>query len=155
MLLFITYMMELGSSPVSILVPNLISKGDLISMVSTVAKSKVNVDRQWQSFIDGKAEKGATERQLYNPADGSPLCKVSEADTKMVEKAIKVARKAFDEGPPTSARTKWPNFGSRRTPPDPAGRGRRVAHVNEGQVRAIPIAPSALSVVRPDPCSPP
>lgn len=72
-------------------------------MVSTVAKSKVNTDRQWQSFIDGKAEKGVSERQLFNPADGSPLCKVSEADSKMVDKAIKAARKAFDQG-------QWPKM---------------------------------------------
>src|SRR5262249_51363029 len=52
-----------------------------------------------QLFIDGKFEDGASERTLYNPASGQPLCKVSEAGKQHVEKAIKAARKAFDQGP--------------------------------------------------------
>lgn len=72
-------------------------------MSSTLVAPVVKIDRKWQLFIDGKFEDGATERTLYNPATGEPLCKVSESSKQQVEKAIKAARKAFDEGP-------WPRL---------------------------------------------
>lgn len=72
-------------------------------MTQTLTPAKVNVDRKWQLFIDGKFEDGSSERTLINPATGEVLCKVAEADTKLVEKAIKAARKAFDHGP-------WPRM---------------------------------------------
>jgi betaine-aldehyde dehydrogenase len=68
-------------------------------MSSTLVAPHVKVDRKWQLFIDGKFEDGAKERTLYNPATGQVLCKVSESSKEQVEKAIKAARKAFDEGP--------------------------------------------------------
>lgn len=72
-------------------------------MSSTLVAPKVKVDRKWQLFINGKFEDGATERVLYNPATGKELCKVGEASKAQVEKAVKAARKAFDEGP-------WPRM---------------------------------------------
>lgn len=72
-------------------------------MAKTLTPPKVSVDRKWHLWIGGKFEQGASERQLYNPADGKPLCKVAEAGPQQVEKAIKAARKAFDEGP-------WPRL---------------------------------------------
>lgn len=72
-------------------------------MAQTLTAPKVAVDRKWNLFIDGKFEEGSSERTLYNPADGKPLCKVAEAGPKQVEKAIKAARKAFDHGP-------WPRM---------------------------------------------
>lgn len=72
-------------------------------MSQTLVASGVKVDRKWQLFIDGKFEDGASERTLYNPATGKPLCKVAEAGKQHVEKAIKAARKAFDHGP-------WPRM---------------------------------------------
>lgn len=72
-------------------------------MTQTVAAPKVKVDRKWQLFIDGKFEDGDSERTLINPANGAVLCKVAEASSKQVEKAIKAARKAFDHGP-------WPKM---------------------------------------------
>ncbi|MBY0357068.1 MAG: aldehyde dehydrogenase family protein [Candidatus Obscuribacterales bacterium] len=72
-------------------------------MSQTMTASKVKLDRKWQLFIDGKFEDGASERTLYNPANGEPLCKVAEASAAQVEKAIKAARKAFDRGP-------WPRL---------------------------------------------
>jgi len=72
-------------------------------MTQTVAAPKVKVDRKWQLFIDGQFEDGASERTLVNPANGAVLCKVAEASTEQVEKAIKAARKAFDHGP-------WPKL---------------------------------------------
>lgn len=72
-------------------------------MTSTMTPSKVKLDRKWQLFIDGSFEDGVSERSLVNPATGEVLCKVSEADSKLVEKAIKAARQAFDHGP-------WPRM---------------------------------------------
>lgn len=72
-------------------------------MHQTLTPSKARVDRKWQLFIDGNFEEGSSERTLVNPASGEELCKVAEADTKLVEKAINAARKAFDEGP-------WPRM---------------------------------------------
>lgn len=72
-------------------------------MTQTLTPSKVKLDRKWQLFIDGEFVDGASERTLVNPATGEALCKVAEADSKQVEKAIKAARKAFDEGP-------WPRL---------------------------------------------
>ncbi len=72
-------------------------------MAKTLTAPKVSVDRKWQLWIGGRFEDGASERQLYNPADGKPLCKVAEAGPHQVEKAIKAARTAFDQGP-------WPRL---------------------------------------------
>lgn len=72
-------------------------------MATTLASKKVLVDRKWPLFIDGKFVDGVSERELYDPATGKILCKVSEAGPKQVEQAIKAARKAFDEGP-------WPRL---------------------------------------------
>ena len=68
-------------------------------MSQALAAPKVKVDRKWQLFIDGKFEDGDSERTLINPANGAVLCKVAEASTTQAEKAIKAARKAFDQGP--------------------------------------------------------
>src|SRR5262249_45518802 len=68
-------------------------------MAQTLAAPKVKVDRKWQLFIDGKFVDGTSERTLINAADGKPLCKVHEASTEQVHKAIEAARKAFDHGP--------------------------------------------------------
>jgi betaine-aldehyde dehydrogenase len=68
-------------------------------MTQTLAAPRVAVDRKWQLYIDGQFVDGATERELYNPSTGKVLCRVSEASTEQVEKAIKAARRAFDEGP--------------------------------------------------------
>jgi betaine-aldehyde dehydrogenase len=72
-------------------------------MTPTLTAPTVNVNRKWQLWINGKFEDGASERQLFNPADGQPLCKVAEAGPAQVEKAIKAARTAFDKGP-------WPKM---------------------------------------------
>lgn len=72
-------------------------------MSQTLVAPNVKVDRKWQLFIDGKFVDGVSERVLINPATGEQLCKVAEAGAEHVEKAIKAARKAFDEGP-------WPRL---------------------------------------------
>lgn len=68
-------------------------------MAQTLTAPKVKVDRKWHLWIDGKFVEGASQRTLFNPATGKELCKVSEADKKQVEQAIKAARAAFDHGP--------------------------------------------------------
>ncbi len=72
-------------------------------MTQTLEAPKVNIDRKWQMWIDGKFVAGHKERTLYNPATGKELCKVSESSKEQVEEAIKAARKAFDHGP-------WPKM---------------------------------------------
>lgn len=76
---------------------------DVTFMSKTLTAPSVKVDRKWQLWIDGKFEDGVSERQLINPADGKPLTKVAEAGPQQVEKAIKAARRAFDQGP-------WPRM---------------------------------------------
>lgn len=72
-------------------------------MSSTLAAPRVTVDTKWQLYIGGSFEDGASQRTLINPGNGEELCKVPEASVQQVEKAIKAARKAFDEGP-------WPRM---------------------------------------------
>ncbi|MBX9671694.1 MAG: aldehyde dehydrogenase family protein [Candidatus Obscuribacterales bacterium] len=68
-------------------------------MAQALTVPKVKLDRAWQMYIDGKFVNGTSERELINPADGKPLCKVQEGSKAQAEAAIKAARKAFDEGP--------------------------------------------------------
>jgi betaine-aldehyde dehydrogenase len=72
-------------------------------MAQTITAPKVKVDRKWHQFIGGQFKEGASERTLFNPADGKPLCKVAESGKQHVEQAILAARKAFDQGP-------WPRM---------------------------------------------
>ncbi|MDR3611940.1 MAG: aldehyde dehydrogenase family protein [Candidatus Obscuribacterales bacterium] len=72
-------------------------------MAQTITAPKNKVDRQWHQFIGGQFKEGGSERTLFNPADGKPLCKVAESSKQHVEQAIQAARKAFDEGP-------WPKM---------------------------------------------
>jgi betaine-aldehyde dehydrogenase len=69
------------------------------NMHQTMVTPMSRVDRKWQLFIDGNFEDGASERTLINPGNGALLCKVAEASKAQVEKAIKAARTAFDQGP--------------------------------------------------------
>ncbi len=67
-------------------------------MSATLAAPRAKVDTKWQLYIAGTWEDGASQRTLINPGTGEELCKVPEASVQQVEKAIKAARKAFDEG---------------------------------------------------------
>jgi len=60
---------------------------------------KSNLERPWRLFIDGQFEDGGGERSLFDPATGAPLCKVMEASSDQVERALQAARRAFDQGP--------------------------------------------------------
>jgi phenylacetaldehyde dehydrogenase len=52
-------------------------------------------------LIDGKLVEAASGKTfpVYNPATGAILMQVAEADSTDVDRAVKAARKAFDEGP--------------------------------------------------------
>src|SRR4249919_1987270 len=52
-------------------------------------------------LIDGKLVEAASGKTfpVYNPATGAILMQVAEADRADVDRAVKAARKAFDEGP--------------------------------------------------------
>src|SRR6202521_3706190 len=64
-------------------------------------------------LIDGKLVEAASGKTfpVYNPATGAILMQVAEADSADVDRAVKAARKAFDEGPwskiSPSERGKW------------------------------------------------
>ena len=63
-------------------------------------------------LIDGKLVAAASGKSfpVYNPATGTTICSVAEADSEDVDRAVKAARRAFDED--GWARTK-PNERSR------------------------------------------
>src|SRR5262245_41454459 len=59
------------------------------------------VKPQWPMLIGGKwvdSESGKTFATT-NPATGETICQVAEGDKADVNKAVKAARKAFEEGP--------------------------------------------------------
>src|SRR5690349_2881140 len=58
-----------------------------------------------QNYIDGKFVAGAREFDDVNPADGSVIARVSEAEENLVDSAVQVARKALQG--------EWGKFGVR------------------------------------------
>jgi phenylacetaldehyde dehydrogenase len=73
--------------------------GALDSRLSAPAKAFVG--RRSRLLIDGKLVEAASGKTfpVYNPATGTILAKVAEADAEDVDRAVKAARRAFDEGP--------------------------------------------------------
>jgi len=65
------------------------------------APAKAFVGRRNRLLIDGKLVDAASGKtfDVYNPATGTILAKVAEADAEDVDRAVKAARRAFDEGP--------------------------------------------------------
>ena len=57
--------------------------------------------RVTQLLIDGKFVNSVSGKTFdtFNPATEAKICSVQEADKADVDKAVKAARKAFDEGP--------------------------------------------------------
>jgi phenylacetaldehyde dehydrogenase len=68
-------------------------------------------------LIDGRFVTAASGKTfpVYNPATGEVLTNVPEAETEDVNRAVRAARKAFDEGP-------WPRM-------SPSERGRTLWHI--------------------------
>ncbi|MGH6880711.1 MAG: aldehyde dehydrogenase family protein, partial [Hypericibacter sp.] len=56
-------------------------------------RHKLLIDGEWVAAASGKLF------PVYNPATGTLLAQVAEADSADVDKAVKAARRAFDEGP--------------------------------------------------------
>ena len=54
---------------------------------------KLLVDGEWVAAASGKTF------SVYNPATGTVLAQVAEADKEDVDRAVRAARRAFDEGP--------------------------------------------------------
>jgi phenylacetaldehyde dehydrogenase len=54
---------------------------------------KLLIDDQWVNAASGKTF------PVYNPATGAVMAQVGEADREDVDRAVKAARRAFDEGP--------------------------------------------------------
>jgi phenylacetaldehyde dehydrogenase len=71
----------------------------LDSRLSTAASEflshphKLLIDDEWVGAASGKTF------PVYNPATGTVLTNVAEADKEDVERAVRAARRAFDEGP--------------------------------------------------------
>src|SRR5580704_3081837 len=65
------------------------------------APAKAFVGRRNRLLIDGKLVDAASGKTFpdYNPATGTILTQVAEADAEDVDRAVKAARRAFDEGP--------------------------------------------------------
>ena len=65
------------------------------------ASAKAFVGRRNRLLIDGKLVDAASGKTFpdYNPATGTILAQVAEADAEDVDRAVKAARRAFDEGP--------------------------------------------------------
>ena len=65
------------------------------------APAKAFVGRRNGLLIDGKLVNAVSGKTFpdYNPATGTILTQVAEADAEDVDRAVKAARRAFDEGP--------------------------------------------------------
>ena len=65
------------------------------------APAKAFVGRRNKLLIDGKLVDAASGKTFpdYNPATGTILAQVAEADAEDVDRAVKAARRAFDGGP--------------------------------------------------------
>src|SRR5258707_1399390 len=88
---------------------NAMNVAQRISIDPKVAKyvskpRKLLIDGKWTDAVSGKTF------PVYDPATGNELAHVAEADAADVDKAVRAARKAFDEGP-------WPRM-------SPSERGR-------------------------------
>jgi len=67
--------------------------------IDPAAKSYVSTPRKL--LIDGEWVNAASGKTfpVYDPSTGNVLANVVEADAADVDKAVRAARKAFDEGP--------------------------------------------------------
>src|SRR5580700_8613317 len=72
------------------------------------------IQQDHRMFVDGKFVKAASGKSfpVYNPATGEVMAHVPEAEAVDVDRAVRAARKAFDEGP-------WPKM-------SPSARGKLI-----------------------------
>src|ERR1700744_3283241 len=59
------------------------------------------IDKPRKMFIDGKWVNAASGKTFptYNPATGEVMAQVAEGDREDINRAVKAARQAFEEGP--------------------------------------------------------
>src|SRR6266704_133627 len=67
----------------------------------------VTLDRSVEEFIDGQWASAASGKtfETPNPATGETLAQVAEGEAEDIDRAVKAARRAFDEGPWTKMTT--------------------------------------------------
>ncbi|MBT9332230.1 aldehyde dehydrogenase family protein [Paracidobacterium acidisoli] len=72
------------------------------------------IQQDHRMFIDGRFVKAASDKTfpVYNPATGEVMAQVPEAEAVDVDRAVRAARRAFDDGP-------WPKM-------TPSQRGRMI-----------------------------
>jgi phenylacetaldehyde dehydrogenase len=85
---------------------------NIAQRISIDAAAKQYVSMPRKLLIDGAWVNSASGKTfpVYDPSSGEILAQVAEADAADVDRAVKAARKAFDEGP-------WPRM-------SPSERGR-------------------------------
>jgi phenylacetaldehyde dehydrogenase len=75
---------------------------DTIALDSRLSKPTVDfLSHQRKLLIDGEWVAAASGKSfsVYNPATGTVMAQVAEADKEDVDRAVRAARRAFDEGP--------------------------------------------------------
>ena len=75
---------------------------DMIALDNRLGpEARAFVGRRNQLLIDGKLVDAASGKTfpVYNPATGALLAQVAEAEAEDVDRAVKAARRAFDDGP--------------------------------------------------------
>jgi phenylacetaldehyde dehydrogenase len=74
---------------------------NIAQRISIDAAAKSYVSKSRKLLINGDWVNAASGKTfpVYDPATGEVMVQVAEADAADVDKAVKAARKAFDEGP--------------------------------------------------------
>lgn len=77
------------------------------------------IAQKHRMYVDGKFVNAASGKTLpvYNPATGEVMAHVPEAESEDVDRAVRAARRAFDEGP-------WPKM-------SPSQRGRLITKLSD------------------------
>ena len=74
---------------------------NIAQRISIDAAAKSYVSKPRKLLIDGAWVNAASGKTfpVYDPSTGEVMVQVAEADAADIDKAVKAARKAFDEGP--------------------------------------------------------
>jgi phenylacetaldehyde dehydrogenase len=94
---------------------------------------KLLIDGAWVNAASGKTF------PVYDPSTGEVIVQVAEADAADVDKAVKAARKAFDEGP-------WPRM-------SPSERGRALWSSGKFHGMICPTTPTGSRNIFPSRCA--
>lgn len=72
-----------------------------VSLERDIAHTQLLIDNEWVDSLSGKTF------ETLNPTTGETICSVAEADTADVDRAVKAARSAFEDG-------EWAHMSARR-----------------------------------------